>query len=268
MPVSSLGQYFLEARHDERRLYGDLEVADFRPPNFQVELELPTTVAVAGDRLTAQAQSRYLFGAPAQAVQHAQEAARYAQALSGSFLLPQQLFYASLAHLALLSEQPPAADQETGDADEPNLPPHVAEHRRLVDTGQYDGAHDDADQVDVGRSRVETPKNDCRRGCAQDEPEKGHLCDEERYDEPSPDAPQFGRCCRAQGIPGMQRHRHRRENRALHPENADRQQVGRDVRQLVNPQRSTERDPEPGGRLQPPIARPGRAPEEIAGQPA
>jgi len=60
-----LGNYYLRAEASNgASIYGDFRVAEFRPPNFKVDLKLDKKFAKMGDRLTAEASSSYLFGAP------------------------------------------------------------------------------------------------------------------------------------------------------------------------------------------------------------
>jgi uncharacterized protein YfaS (alpha-2-macroglobulin family) len=67
-----LGFYQLEAQRaknpDNRypSLYGECQVAEFKPPNFQLDLNLDNTFAVAGKTIMAQVEGKYLFGAPLQ----------------------------------------------------------------------------------------------------------------------------------------------------------------------------------------------------------
>ena len=67
-----LGVYVVRAKADNGvEVRGEFRVAEFKPPNFKVDLSLDREankdnqiLAVAGDRLTATAQSNYLFGPP------------------------------------------------------------------------------------------------------------------------------------------------------------------------------------------------------------
>ncbi|AFY69762.1 alpha-2-macroglobulin domain protein [Thalassoporum mexicanum PCC 7367] len=68
---SPLGFYTVMAKAQNRddslnapEIRGQFRVAEFKPPNFKVDLSLNREVAVMGQTLTAQAQSDYLFGAP------------------------------------------------------------------------------------------------------------------------------------------------------------------------------------------------------------
>jgi uncharacterized protein YfaS (alpha-2-macroglobulin family) len=62
-----LGYYAIQAKSPNGvELWGDLRVAEFKPPNFQVDLTVDQDFATAGDTLQATVQSDYLFGAPVQ----------------------------------------------------------------------------------------------------------------------------------------------------------------------------------------------------------
>jgi uncharacterized protein YfaS (alpha-2-macroglobulin family) len=62
-----LGYYSIQATSPTGvELRGDLRVAEFKPPNFQVDLAVETEFATAGETLQATVQSDYLFGAPVQ----------------------------------------------------------------------------------------------------------------------------------------------------------------------------------------------------------
>lgn len=66
-PDQPLGYYTITAKADNGvELSGELRVAEFKPPNFQVDLTLDQEFATAGDSLQASVQSDYLFGAPVQ----------------------------------------------------------------------------------------------------------------------------------------------------------------------------------------------------------
>jgi uncharacterized protein YfaS (alpha-2-macroglobulin family) len=57
------GYYTIRAKGaDDREISGEFRVAEFKPPNFKVELDLDKTFAVIGETVSAQAQSNYLFG--------------------------------------------------------------------------------------------------------------------------------------------------------------------------------------------------------------
>ena len=62
-----LGYYSIQATSKNGvELWGDLRVAEFKPPNFQVDLSVEQNFAVAGDTLQAAVQGNYLFGSPVQ----------------------------------------------------------------------------------------------------------------------------------------------------------------------------------------------------------
>ncbi|HAO11489.1 MAG TPA: hypothetical protein DCQ51_10040, partial [Planktothrix sp. UBA8407] len=68
-----LGDYIIRAKdNNDVEFLGDFRVAEFKPPNFKVALNLDQKFAQIGDKITAKAQSEYLFGAPV-----AQGAAQY-----------------------------------------------------------------------------------------------------------------------------------------------------------------------------------------------
>ncbi|MGB2925852.1 MAG: alpha-2-macroglobulin family protein, partial [Limnothrix sp.] len=60
-----LGNYYLRAEaRNGNIIYGNFRVAEFRPPNFKVELDLDKKFAEIGDNVTASSTGTYLFGAP------------------------------------------------------------------------------------------------------------------------------------------------------------------------------------------------------------
>ncbi|ESA35730.1 large extracellular alpha-helical protein [Leptolyngbya sp. Heron Island J] len=62
-----LGYYSVVATAENGvELLGNLRVAEFKPPNFQVDLSLEQETATAGGSLAANVESNYLFGAPVQ----------------------------------------------------------------------------------------------------------------------------------------------------------------------------------------------------------
>lgn len=62
-----LGYYTIKAvGANGNELYGNLRVAEFKPPNFNVALSLDKKFAAAGDTVAASGKSSYLFGAPLQ----------------------------------------------------------------------------------------------------------------------------------------------------------------------------------------------------------
>ncbi len=62
-----LGYYTIRARaRNGLEIFGDLRVAEFKPPNFSVKLKLDRELAIGGSRVQADASSNYLFGSPVQ----------------------------------------------------------------------------------------------------------------------------------------------------------------------------------------------------------
>jgi uncharacterized protein YfaS (alpha-2-macroglobulin family) len=62
-----LGSYSLRAKAKNGvEIYGDFRVAEFKPPNFQVELSLGQEFALTGQKVDITTQSKYLFGSPVQ----------------------------------------------------------------------------------------------------------------------------------------------------------------------------------------------------------
>jgi alpha-2-macroglobulin len=60
-----LGYYTIRAKGDGgKEITGEFRVAEFKPPNFKVELSLNQKFAQIGDTLVLKAQSNYLFGPP------------------------------------------------------------------------------------------------------------------------------------------------------------------------------------------------------------
>ncbi|MEO1134263.1 MAG: MG2 domain-containing protein, partial [Cyanobacteria bacterium J06639_1] len=65
LETQSLGYYSVEARAENGiALYGGFRVAEFKPPNFKVDLEVDRSEAIAGDAIEAVATGAYLFGSP------------------------------------------------------------------------------------------------------------------------------------------------------------------------------------------------------------
>ncbi len=63
----ALGFYQIKAKRnggDYPELAGEFRVAEFKPLNFKVDLQLSKPFATAGSEITANAESQYLFGAP------------------------------------------------------------------------------------------------------------------------------------------------------------------------------------------------------------
>lgn len=61
----SLGYYSLVAKsNNDVELNGEFRIAEFKPPNFQVQLNLDKTYALSNEKTQAKAESNYLFGSP------------------------------------------------------------------------------------------------------------------------------------------------------------------------------------------------------------
>ena len=64
---SPLGNYYVEAKSDNGvEIRGEFRVAEFKPPNFQVDLSLNREFAVSDQKVDITANSNYLFGSPVQ----------------------------------------------------------------------------------------------------------------------------------------------------------------------------------------------------------
>lgn len=62
-----LGFYTMRAKSDAGvEILGEFRVAEFKPPNFRVDLTLDKEIAQMGETVTAKTQSNYLFGPPVQ----------------------------------------------------------------------------------------------------------------------------------------------------------------------------------------------------------
>ncbi|MDX2216218.1 MAG: alpha-2-macroglobulin [Oculatellaceae cyanobacterium bins.114] len=59
-----LGFYTIVAKSGDLEISGEFRVAEFKPPNFKVDLTLDKPFAVVGETVKAEAQSNYLFGPP------------------------------------------------------------------------------------------------------------------------------------------------------------------------------------------------------------
>ncbi|WP_293135275.1 alpha-2-macroglobulin [Okeania sp. SIO3I5] len=63
----ALGYYNVEAKGENGvEIYGQFRVAEFKPPNFKVDLKLDQQIAFLGEEIGAEAESNYLFGSPVQ----------------------------------------------------------------------------------------------------------------------------------------------------------------------------------------------------------
>ena len=61
----ALGDYTVEAKGETGvEIYGNFRVAEFKPPNFKVDVNVDKNIALAGETLTANTESDYLFGSP------------------------------------------------------------------------------------------------------------------------------------------------------------------------------------------------------------
>ena len=79
-----LGNYIIHAKDKNGvELLGEFRVAEFKPPNFKVSLNLDQKFAKIGETITANAQSEYLFGAPV-----ADGAAKYYVTRNGTDFIP------------------------------------------------------------------------------------------------------------------------------------------------------------------------------------
>ncbi len=64
----SVGDYTIQAKSEAGvTIRGDFRVAEFKPPNFKVDLVLDKKIVGLGEKIEAQTQSNYLFGPPVQA---------------------------------------------------------------------------------------------------------------------------------------------------------------------------------------------------------
>lgn len=64
-PDRPLGYYSIRAKGDSgAEISGNFRIAEFKPPNFKVDLSLNKQIALIDDKIEANAQSNYLFGSP------------------------------------------------------------------------------------------------------------------------------------------------------------------------------------------------------------
>ena len=62
-----LGYYNLQAKAENGvEIFGQFRVAEFKPPNFKVDLKLNREIALINEQVVAEAESNYLFGSPVQ----------------------------------------------------------------------------------------------------------------------------------------------------------------------------------------------------------
>ncbi len=64
-PNRALGYYNIQAKASNgAEITGEIRIAQFKPPNFKVDLALDQDFVAVGDKVTANASSNYLFGSP------------------------------------------------------------------------------------------------------------------------------------------------------------------------------------------------------------
>lgn len=64
-PNKALGYYNIQAKASNgAEITGDFRIAQFKPPNFKVDLALDKDFVAIGEKVTANASSNYLFGSP------------------------------------------------------------------------------------------------------------------------------------------------------------------------------------------------------------
>ncbi|WP_009631786.1 alpha-2-macroglobulin family protein [Synechocystis sp. PCC 7509] len=64
-PNKALGYYNIQAKSSNgAEITGDFRIAQFKPPNFKVDLTLDKDFVAIGEKVTANASSSYLFGSP------------------------------------------------------------------------------------------------------------------------------------------------------------------------------------------------------------
>lgn len=105
-----LGYYTIVAKGpDGAQITGNFRVAEFRPPNFSVDLKLDRSFAAVGDTVSAQGNAQYLFGAPMSGAHASMHVTRTQTALSphgwDDFTFGRQWFW---------PEQPPDVPAEAG----------------------------------------------------------------------------------------------------------------------------------------------------------
>ncbi|MDQ6930872.1 MAG: MG2 domain-containing protein [Candidatus Eremiobacteraeota bacterium] len=103
-----LGYYTIKAvGSNGNELYGDLRVAEFKPPNFNVTLALDKKYATPGAEITATGKSSYLFGAPLQGGR-----AQYNVTRSQAYLQPKGWDAFSFGKQWFLPDQAPSVGTE------------------------------------------------------------------------------------------------------------------------------------------------------------
>ncbi|MBW4665238.1 MAG: Ig-like domain-containing protein [Chroococcus sp. CMT-3BRIN-NPC107] len=64
-PNRALGYYNIQAKASNgAEITGEIRIAEFKPPNFKVDLALDKDIVAVGEKVTANASSNYLFGSP------------------------------------------------------------------------------------------------------------------------------------------------------------------------------------------------------------
>ncbi|MEO0948828.1 MAG: Ig-like domain-containing protein, partial [Cyanobacteria bacterium J06641_5] len=98
-----LGNYSLRAKStDGIEIAGNFRVAEFKPPNFKVDLDLDRERVAAGETVNATVQSDYLFGAPVQGGR-----ARFFATRSRAFFTPKGWEKFQFGRQWLWPEEPP-----------------------------------------------------------------------------------------------------------------------------------------------------------------
>lgn len=117
-----LGYYTVEAKGDSGvTLYGSFRVAEFKPPNFKVSLDIERSLAVAGDEVTAATNGAYLFGAPVQEG-------------NATYTITRRLAYPSIPDWEEFSFGP----QWSWPAERPELPSEVMQTQSVLDADGTD----------------------------------------------------------------------------------------------------------------------------------
>jgi uncharacterized protein YfaS (alpha-2-macroglobulin family) len=118
-----LGYYTVSAKGPSgATVTGDFRVAEFKPPNFKVDLSLEKSVAYAGDTVFAKAVSTYLFGSPVTAGQ-----ASYYVTRQQTTFTPKGLDDYTFGRQWFWPEQPPSISSDVLQAKTP-----------LGDNGQFE----------------------------------------------------------------------------------------------------------------------------------
>lgn len=118
-----LGYYTLSAKGPSgASVTGDFRVAEFKPPNFKVDLTLDKSIAYAGNSVVAKATSTYLFGSPVTAGQ----ASYYVTRQQTSFT-PKGLDDYTFGRQWFWPEQPPSITSDV-----------LQSTAAMTDTGQFE----------------------------------------------------------------------------------------------------------------------------------